>query len=357
MKKLMFYINALHHGGAERVIAYLANRFSQKEYECIMVTSIKEPWEYPLVEQVKRVTVFEEGMPKNFVSRNFRAILRLRQLIDFEKPDLIISFMAEPNFRALVANIGKKSKSLISVRNDPNMEYPNLLFKLSAKLLYPLADGIVFQTRDAKQWFSKSIQDKSKIILNPVEEVFFNTPLKEVRKGIVTTGRLVEQKNHALLIKAFAKIANQVEDDLYIYGEGELKEELLSLINNLGLGHRIHLPGAVKNVPEVLSGAKLFVLSSDYEGMPNSLMEAMAMGLPCISTDCPCGGPRRLLKSDMLIRINNEIELSEKMLEVVVNEQLKINNEKINRDLSLSYTTNSIINIWDGYISDILEEK
>ena len=115
MKKLLFYINALHHGGAERVIAYLANSFSKSDYDCVMITSIKEPWEYPLEENVKRLNLFNVGMPHNFICRNFLATLRLRRIIESEKPDVIISFMAEPNFRAIIANVGSKSKNLISV--------------------------------------------------------------------------------------------------------------------------------------------------------------------------------------------------------------------------------------------------
>lgn len=206
-------------------------------------------------------------------------------------------------------------------------------------------------------YFSKAVQKKSRIILNPVDEVFFNTPLKKERKGIVTTGRLVKQKNHALLIKAYSSIADKVEDDLYIYGEGELQGELEKLINDLGVKNRVHLLGAVRNVPEVLSSAKLFVLSSDYEGMPNSLMEAMAMGLPCISTDCPCGGPKRLLKSGMLVRTGNEKELSKKILYCLGDEQFRNNVEKENRSMSLSCAACSIIGSWENYIRYTLGEK
>lgn len=348
MKKLLFYINALHHGGAERVIAYLANSLSKNEYNCVMVTSIKEPWEYPLDVNVKRTTLFDSGMPHNFIRRNILATLRLRKIIESEKPDMVISFMAEPNFRAIIANIGIKSKNLISIRNDPNREYPNLLFRFTAKILYPLADGIVFQTQEAMNYFSQAVQKKSRIILNPVDEVFFNTPLKKERKGIVTTGRLVKQKNHALLIKAYSSIADKVEDDLYIYGEGELQKELEKLINDLGVKNRVHLLGAVRNVPEVLSNAKLFVLSSDYEGMPNSLMEAMAMGLPCISTDCPCGGPRELLSENDLFKCNDVEQLS-----FMIFNKTNILNNMNNQNIT-KFRSKNIIKRWKDFIEELI---
>ena len=293
--KLLFYINSIGHGGAERVMVNLANSFSSKGYETVLVTSSPSSWEYSCFENVKRVNLFNVRIC-GFFRRNFNLLKALRKVIKNEKPDAVISFMAEPNFRMLIATAGLKCRKIISVRNDPAREYPNLLFKFLAKTLYNLADGVVFQTEDSKKWFPKSIQKKSRIIMNQVDDIFFNTPLAEDRRDIVTTGRLTAQKNHKMLIRAFSQIVDEIEDNLIIYGEGELRGELEELVKTLGLEGRVFLPGPTKNVPEVLSKAKIFVLSSDYEGMPNSLLEAMAMGLPCISTDCPCGGPKKMLQ-------------------------------------------------------------
>ena len=111
-----------------------------------------------------------------------------------EKPDVVLSFMAEPNFRNIIASVGLSVKKIISIRNDPAREYPNMLFKIAAKVLYPLADGVVFQTEDAQKWFSKKIRNKSCVIFNPVDSIFFTTTFDGTRKNIVTTGRLTRQK-------------------------------------------------------------------------------------------------------------------------------------------------------------------
>ncbi len=297
MKKIMFYINAIHHGGAERVMVNLTSQLCEKGYDVILVTSFKSQWEYALNCKVKRIVLASESSG-SFIKKNFTWTMSLRKVIVSEKPDVIVSFMAEPNFRALLATIGTKTKNIISVRNDPDREYPTRLYKFLAKTLYLTAEHIVFQTNDAQCWFSKKIRMKSSVILNQVDEKFFSKELipYSKRNGIYTTGRLTKQKNQKLLIDAFYKIADNVSDDLYIYGEGELRERLQSYIYELGLENRVHLLGASKNVEEDIKAARVFVLSSDFEGCPNSLMEALALGIPSVSTDCPCGGPRMLSK-------------------------------------------------------------
>jgi glycosyltransferase involved in cell wall biosynthesis len=178
------------------------------------------------------------------------------------------------------------------------------------KYLYKKADGFVFQTEDAAKYFEGIIKCDSKIIPNPINPKFIKEPYKgEREKNIVTVGRLESQKNQKMLIEAFGKIESKYpEYSLLIYGDGSKKEELQDLIKEKGLENKVILKGKIDDVENVIDKAKMFVLSSDYEGMPNALMEAMALGLPCISTDCPCGGPRYLMengKSGLLVPVGN----------------------------------------------------
>ena len=129
--------------------------------------------------------------------------------------------MEEPNFRAILATRGLPVKTLISVRNDPNKEYAGRLGTFVGKALLPMADGCVFQTREAQAWFPEKLQKKSKIIYNAVKEDFYHIERKPNHEEIVTCGRLTEQKNHAMLIAAFAEVAKQRPNaTLRIYGEG-----------------------------------------------------------------------------------------------------------------------------------------
>lgn len=350
--KILFYINAIHHGGAERVMCNLATQFSEHGHECVLTTSFRDDWEYSFGKEVKRVALFESRLKYGFLKRNIFYVKKLRKILKEEKPDVVVAFMAEPNFRAIMASVGLNNKVVISVRNDPNREYPGRLNRILAKFLFRFADGIVFQTEDAQKWFPKSIQKKSRIIFNQVDEIFYNTTYNGERHDIVTTGRLTAQKNHKLLIRAFAAIADKISDNLIIYGEGELRGELESLIAELHLENRVFLPGSVKNVADTIKSAKLFVLSSDYEGMPNSLMEAMALGIPCISTDCPCGGPRMLLKNyydECVTEVNNEDNLSRKMYSFMLNSEKMVIGKELKYYANL-FNPDKVYFEWHNYL-------
>ncbi len=350
--KIVFYINVLSHGGAERVISNIANMMSVKRHECIMVTSYSIENEYTLEKKVRRVVLSNYEIT-NFFNRNIKLTYRLRQLLKKEAPDLLVSFMAEPNYRACIASLGLNVKTVLSVRNDPNIEYRGRFHAFFSKLLFRFADGIVFQTIDAMNWFPKSIRDKGVIIYNSVNESFFSKSLPIDNSGIVATGRLCAQKNHKLLIQAFSKIQDKVKDDLTIYGSGD-PTELKVYAKKIGILHRVHFPGSVSDMANVLCKYKLYVLSSDYEGMPNALMEAMSIGLPCISTDCPCGGPRILFSKKMaqyLVPVGDVDSLASRILNLLQNdaERTLISSEA--KKQSRLYHPSIINEKWTNYLT------
>lgn len=300
MNKVMFYINAINGGGAERVMVNLANSIAKTNIDTVFVTSYFATGEYLLSSQVRRLSLEKEEIVQSRIKRNISRISKLREICKKEKPDILISFMEEPNFRAIIATRGLPVKTLVSVRNDPNKEYAGKVGAFVGKVLLPMADGCVFQTAEAQKWFPQKLQNKSRIIYNAVKEDFYHIDRKPNKGEIITCGRLSEQKNHAMLISAFADVVKLYPyATLKIYGDGILKNDLQEQINSMGLQGKAFLMGTTSTVEKVLETADLFVLSSDYEGMPNALMEAMAAGVPCISTDCPCGGPRELFGDDI----------------------------------------------------------
>lgn len=355
--KLLFYINAIHQGGAERVIVNLANQFAEKGDEVTLVTSFEDYWEYPVSDKVTRYSFEQRDFEKEgFLRQNIKWTLKLRNTIKKYNPEVVISFMAEPNFRTILASAGLRVKTIISVRNDPDKEYPNFVYRMLAKILYLFSDGIVFQTEDAKKWFSSSIQRKSRIIYNQVDRKFYGCLNDGESKAIITCGRLVEQKNQTMLIEAFSRIADIVEENLYIYGEGELRAKLEKQIKDKKLEDRVFLPGDIKNVETILSKAALFVLPSDYEGMPNALMEAMAVGVPCISTDCPCGGPMMLFHNDaeFLVPVGNVEEMAEKMKNLLLDREKREENGKKMKAYSQYFTPERIFRNWIEYVDEII---
>lgn len=354
LPRVYFYINVLGGGGAERVITNLANMLAEDNYDVTMITSYEVEREYILTRNVRRLSLEDKDSQRSRIIRNLSRIFKLRKICKEEKPDILISFMEEPNFRAILATRGLPVKTLVSVRNDPNKEYAGKIGRFVGKVLLPMADGCVFQTGDAQKWFPERLRKKSRIIYNAVKEEFYQVERTPVRGEIVTCGRLTEQKNHRLLIDAFAEVQRiHPYATLKIYGEGVLREKLQNQIESLNLNEKVFLMGATNDVAKALKTADLFVLSSDYEGMPNALMEAMAAGVPCISTDCPCGGPRELfgnLCAEDLVRCNEPKQLAQTM-----EKKLEQNDQScMQRKRAEQFRPEKISYEWKKYINELI---
>ena len=355
--KIAFYINDINGGGAERVMVNLANYLSETGRKVLFVTSYRTANEYKLSSNVKRLSIENIQISQSRFKRNLSRILALRKICENEKPNVLVTFMAEPNFRGIIATLGLPVKMIVSVRNDPNREYAGRIGKIVGKWLLPLADGCVFQTKEAQEWFPKRLQRKSTIIFNAVKEEFFHIERKPVLGEIVTCGRLTSQKNHKLLIDAFAEVVKEHPyAKLKIYGEGSLRDVLQEQINKLGLQDNAFLMGATNDVAKALQTADLFVLSSDYEGMPNALMEAMAAGVPCISTDCPCGGPKELFQELLYKQLtyikdkNSMVEKINLFLSMDIDEKIKLSNKT--KELAESFSSEKINSFWEKYFKN-----
>lgn len=360
-KTIMLYINSLGKGGAERVFVQLAERFARNGYRSVLVTSfVDETWEYPVSEQVERISIFRDRIGGSRIGRNRVLIKELRCLCKKFRPAVLVSCMEEPNFRAVLASRGLKIKTLVSVCNAPEKEYAGKLGFVVGKILMPMADGCVFQTPEEKAWFPERLQKKSRIICNQVSETFFDVHHTGERKNIVSVGRLNPQKNQAVMINAFSRIADRTDENLLIYGEGEMRESLQRQIDGLGLGERVKLMGQSGNIAEDIKGAKLFVMSSDYEGLPNALLEAMALGLPCISTDCAGGGPAMVIDSGVngiLYPIGDEAALAENMLRLLENEEAAAKLGQNARETAEKFRPEPIFAEWCGYVEKIISEN
>ena len=355
--KIAFYINDINGGGAERVMVNLANYLSETGREVVFVTSYRTANEYKLSSKVKRLSIENIQISQSRFKRNLSRILALRKICKNEKPSVLVTFMAEPNFRGIIATLGLPVKMIVSVRNDPNREYAGKIGKFVGKWLLPLADGCVFQTKEAQEWFPERLQRKSTIIFNSVKEEFFHIKRKPVLGEIVTCGRLTPQKNHKLLIDAFANVVKEHPyARLKIYGEGSLREVLQEQINKLGLHEKAFLMGATNDVAKALQTADLFVLSSDYEGMPNALMEAMAAGVPCISTDCHCGGPRELFKESLhnqLTLVKDENSLFKKIdMFLSMDTERKNGLANTTKELAYCFSSKKINLFWEKYLEN-----
>ena len=361
--RIMFVIDSMYKGGAERVISNLANAMCNDND--VAITTINNLCSnYVLDDKIKRycLTILDE---KKHLFKLINIINKIKNLVKYKrnfKPDIVIAFLPKSCFYTVISNFFCKSKIILSERNNPEITYKKISYKILMKLLYPKSNGFVFQTEDAKNFFSKKIQQKCTVIPNPINEEFMIKEYNGKRKKvIVNVGRLDKQKNQELLIRAFTVFASKYpEYRLNIYGEGELRDYLQNVILQCQMENKIHLFGNVNDIKDKIIDAKMFVLSSLYEGMPNALMEAMALGIPSISTDCPCGGPKYLIRNSIngiLIQNDNIDELLAAM-ELLANDEILAN--KISHEahkITTILNPKEINQKWIGYIKKVFEEE
>ena len=259
----------------------------------------RTPDEYALsgnVSVLELETFYSEAIG-NPVSRKLGRIRGIRKLVSEYKPDVIIPFLDSMVIETYHATRGMNIPVIATVRNNP--EKSNRFDRGYRNYVLKRCSSVFLQTEDQRRYFSERIRKNSFVVPNPVNEQMLNLGRTRVQhngiKNIVTCGRLEKQKNHKLLIEAMVYVHNIYPDvRLSIYGEGTEKENLQQMIQDNHAQEYVYLMGRTSQVDKVLNEADLFVLSSDFEGMPNALMEAMACGIPCISTDCPTG-PRELI--------------------------------------------------------------
>lgn len=297
---ITFFIGGLSGGGAERVTCNIANYLSKNGHIIKILTMADDTPTYAIDDKVLRIPLLQSKERKGVIINSFVRLYRFIKHLIKDNVDVYVVMLPITTIMLLRLRWLIKGKVIASERVDPSI-YSNKkqtqLKKLACK-----ADGWVFQTEEERSWYDKSAgKAKVRIIPNAINPDFIRELYQGERgKKIVTAGRLTEQKNHILLIKAFAKISSKYSDyQLIIYGGGgNLKEKIEDTIKQLNLIDKVVLPGYTTNIGDKIKDASLFVLSSDFEGMPNALMEAMALGVPCISTDCDGGGARYLIENE-----------------------------------------------------------
>lgn len=369
--KIMFFSLSLRGGGAERVLATLSGEMSKKNDVIVLTVHNSEDC-YELSKKVRRLVLDKRVMNKKEKIRNKikkispARLAKLVRIIKEESPDIIITFLPLPSLYIMLAKRFsgrvRKTPVILSERGDPDREYSNKLIALLMRRLFKFADGFVFQTEDVEHYYKGIINCKTALIGNPIADSILNHK-KSVRRRncIVSCGRLELQKNYKLLIMAFAEIIKVYpEYTLEIYGEGSQKGELLKLINDLNICDNVFLKGRVDDIADRIADAGLFVMSSDYEGMPNALMEAMALGIPCVATDCPVGGPRLLLGSGgsgILVKVGNQSELVGAISDIISDHNLSTRLSKNGVKEAKKYAPFIIMKKWRTFIMDVIKNN
>lgn len=283
-------------GGAERVIAQLLKVWSAQNIDCELICIGPQERFYTIPENVKVYEIPE--FSASHAWNKVRKYVHLRGVIKKRKPDVVLSLPEEIGIYAALSLLGTGIPVVVSERNDPRSMPYKKVSRALRRMIYPFVKGLIFQTPQAAAFFPAAQQKKGIVLPNPLDlsrlpEVYWG----EREKRVVAAGRLEPQKNFDLLIDAFAAFYDSHQAyQLTIYGEGSLRSQLEAHIARMGLLEgTISLPGRTDALLDTIRTAEMFVMSSDFEGMPNVLIEAMACGVPSISTACPSGGPEQII--------------------------------------------------------------
>lgn len=350
--KILFMVGSLAGGGAERVVSELANEMAKKDNEVNILTVASSKRAYSISQNINVIDCSQ----RDFITglNFFKRIRKIRQSIKLVKPDVVISFTVSVNIYAVLSCIGLQTKLILAERNDPRYDPSDKMTRVLRSLLYPLADNYVFQTNGEKEFFSKRIQKRSVVIPNPVNPNLPKPYEGERDKRFVTAARLVPQKNLEMAIDAFeGAIKKHPEYVFEIYGEGPLKDKLQNYIEQKSLQKNVLLKGRSDDLYNDINSANGFILSSNYEGISNSMIEAMALGIPTISTDYPSGGARELIKdheNGILIPVNDKESLRKYILELIEDKKVAktISDHSVNIRTLLNI--DNIISMWQYYI-------
>lgn len=353
MRKLrLVFISYLEgFGGAEKQNIMLANEMVTRGHEVTIISLNENNPCYPIDSRVS--VIFVPDMKGN-VLKIFNRYNNIKKILKVLRPDVTINFWFSGAYMTVLMPRRITGPIIYAERGDPgDSEYDGML-GFVRKLTIPLINGFVFQSKGAEEYFDQKIQKRSIIIPNPVYiPEGFKRSSKSDDGRVVSVGRLHHQKNQALLIDAFSivhlKSPNTI---LEIYGDGEMKDELQTLIDANKLTDVIKLMGTSNNIYERIVDASVFVLSSDYEGMPNALLEATALGIPCVSTDCKPGGAREIIEDGIngfIVPIRDKKKLASAIIDLLLNKEMRMDFSKEGIAKGKQFRADAIYKKWEDF--------
>lgn len=355
--KIDFYISSLSGGGAEKVLTTLAESFVKLGNDVSITSLEKRPQFYSVSNDVTLNKVNNNSKGK--LSCILSDYIGVKKWLKKRNADVSISFLSRCNILLILASMLTNKKIVVCDRNNPLMEHSLRVFKRSCRL-YKHADAVFVQTEKIKSFYPQALQDKIFVIENPIDFDALNKQICnesiEQTDTIISLGRLEAQKDFTTLIKAFSKVHKSHPTwDLKIYGTGDMIDELIALSNSLNISDSVHFCNRTEKPFLELSKSKIFVLSSNYEGFPNALCEAMASGIACISSDC-ISGPSELIINDengYLFPVG-DVDALANLLEIVINDENKRKQLGANATKAVSHLElNAIVDKWLDIIKKI----
>lgn len=350
---IVFFVGKLQVGGAGKMVKYAAS-IAKEQFEKVIVVSFYES----TIDLQGELGIEFIGLNLSTSEKLWRysAIRKIRSFIINNNPAVVCAFVSDIAVMVRIATMFLKGMVFVSAERGDPYTLPRI-WKALVSWAYRHSDYCLFQLPKARDFFSKRVREKSFVIHNPYLGPFLQPYHGERKKTIVTATRLEIEKGVDILINAFAIIHRKYPDyRLIIYGDGSLKNELQNQVESLGLVEHVDFLGYQQNIAEKVSQDGIFVLPSRYEGIPNTLIEVMAMGMPTISADCSPGGPHFLTRNGelgLLFPVDDTPSLVEKIELLIVNKELVRQLEKQSPEILNMTSENVIRPLWIDFFRKI----
>ena len=361
MKNILFISNSISFGGAAKILCFVANSLAERDYNISIVnlnnTNAKGNFKQKLSDKISLYELYSNGR------RGFRRLEQINQVAKIAKhtkSNVVVGFTAMPNFIAKMVGLKLHIPSIMSERADPFISWSKSWGDKILLCFINNSTGGVFQTEGAMEFYSKRLQKRGTVIPNPIfiKGEIPDIEYKDREKTVVSVGRLdMYQKRYDVMLNAF-KIFSEKHPDytLKLYGDGSDVETIKGIICDLCLTEKVEFMGVTTNPIQDTAKEGMFLITSDFEGISNALLEAMASGLPCVSTDHSPGGARLLIthgENDLLAPIGDAEGLAKCMCEFAENPELAKKCGENAKDVVNRFNPEKIIDMWEKYIEQI----
>ncbi len=364
--RLTFVTSSLIAGGAERVLSIMANYWATKGYAISFITLDSRDADFYILDlQVQRYALallHGSNSPWGILRKHILRLFWIRHAVKETQPDVVICFMDRMNIATLIATRWLSVPVIISERVNPERHKIGVFWGILRRLMYPYANILVVQTEAVQKWARRHLPDDRIIIIpNPLEETerspSLNCPIALPPKYIVAMGRMVPQKGFDMLLSAFARLAEAFDNwELIILGDGSERNQLQQQAKELGIQHRLHMPGKVSPPDQILEQAEIFILSSRYEGFPNALLEAMRAGVAVISFNCP-SGPAEIIHhgvDGLLVPAQDTDALAQAMTTLMQDEKLRKSLARQAVSVKERFSLEKIMGHWQDLIESVI---
>lgn len=361
MKKILFITNSLGFGGAEKMLTFVANSLNKRGHSCCIINLntvgkyINEKTQ-DIAKEIKIYT-FDASEKKQGHIQTIKSIYRIAK--EFSA-DVIVGFTSYPSLYAKVVGMMLGTPSIMSERGDPTRTKGNTIKAHIAQIIINSSSGGVFQTEGARDFYGRGLRKRGVVIPNPI---FIDGEVPQIdyeqcEKSVVTVGRLDNfQKRYDVMLDAFRIFSEKYPDYvLKLYGRGSDEELIKEWVEEKDLCDKVKFLGLASKPMENIVNDGMFLITSDFEGISNSLLEAMAVGLPCVSTDHTPGGARLLItdhENGLLAPVGDSVAIATAMCEFAENPELARKCGENAKDVLVRFAPERIIDMWEEYINKV----